>query len=271
MGKVEDIILKKIYESINSGEAAALVTITEESGSTPRKSGSIMAVCNNRKIYGSIGGGKVEGVAINKAMECMEKSESANFHYKLNEAELGMECGGEVRGFIKVFSPKVKLIIIGAGHIGEKLNKLAKVLGMHTVIFDERTEYATKERFEYADELIVGNIEETLIDYTVNKDDNIVIVSNSHEIDKKALKIMINKDSAYIGMIGSERKIKHIMSELINEEISKERLMKVYAPMGLAIASRLPEEIALGIISEILLIKNKGSLNHMRDLKKVWN
>lgn len=268
---MEDIVLIKIYDRINRGERAALVTITDENGSTPRKIGSIMAVCSDRKIYGSIGGGKVELSAINKSMECIENGESCSFHYKLNEEDLGMECGGEVKGFIKVFSPKIKLIIIGAGHIGKSINKLAKVLGMYTVVFDHREEYASKDRFADADELIVGDIEETLKNYKINKGDNIVVVSNSHEIDKKALRIMVMKDSSYIGIIGSERKIKHIMDELINEGIPKESLMEVYAPMGLDIASRLPEEIALGTLSEILLIKNNGSLNHMRDLKKIWD
>ena len=264
---MENIILTKIQECIKRGEKVALVTLTSGTGSTPRKTGSIMAVCNNREIYGSVGGGKVELTIINKAIECIENGEDHEFDYRLNETDLGMECGGEVKGFIKIFKPKVKLIIVGAGHIGQKLNAVAKVLNMHTVIFDDREEYANRERFADADEIIVGDLNETLANYKVTKDDNVTIVTKGHIADKQAMKIMALKDVAYIGMIGSRRKITTIMNEAIDEGIPKERLKQIYSPMGLDIGARLPEEIAVGILSEILLIKNKGSLNHMKNLK----
>lgn len=264
---MENIILTKIQECTTRGERAALVTLTSGIGSTPRKTGSLMAVCVNREIYGSVGGGKVELTIINKAIECIENGEDYEFEYKLNENGLGMECGGQVKGFIKIFKPKIKLIIVGAGHIGQKLNAVAKVLNMHTVIFDDREEYANRERFADADEIIVGDLDETLANYKVTKEDNVTIVTKGHIADKQAMKIMALKDVAYIGMIGSRRKITTIMNEAIEEGIPKERLMQIYAPMGLDVGARLPEEIAVGILSEILLIKNKGSLNHMKNLK----
>ncbi|MDZ4957045.1 xanthine dehydrogenase, partial [Clostridium perfringens] len=97
-----------------------------------------------------------------------------------------------------------------------------------------------------------------------------VIVTRGHQTDKEALKNIATREAAYIGMIGSVKKIKHIMNELIAEGIPEEKLRRVYAPTGLDIASSLPEEIALGILSEILLIKNNGILKHKRDVKRVW-
>lgn len=269
---MEEKILLKIYESLNRGESVAMAVVNQEIGSAPRRKGSIMAIWQDGRILGSIGGGKVEYVVIDKAKHCIEQREDCNFEYKLNEqGTLGMQCGGEVKGFIKVFYPRNKLIIAGAGHIGEKLNKMAKILDFYTVILDDREEYANRERFEDADEIIVGDIGENLTNYQVNEQDYIVIVTKGHLEDKDALKAVVTKQSAYIGMIGSEKKIKYVMNELMTDGIPKEELQKVYAPMGLNISSNLPEEIALGILSEIALIKNKGTLNHRKDLKKVWD
>lgn len=268
---MEEKILLKIYESLDRGERVAMAVLTQDTGSTPRKSGSIMAVWKDGRIFGSVGGGKVEYAIIQKAVECIESMEDSSFELKLNEQGLGMQCGGEVKGYIKVFYPRTKLIIAGGGHIGEKLYEIAKVLGFYIVIMDDREEFANSERFKNADEIIVGDIGENLKKYEIRNQDYVVIVTRGHMQDKDALKAVAGRGAAYVGVIGSTRKLRFIMKELIEEGISKEELQKAYAPLGLNIATRLPEEIALGILSEILLIKNGGTLNHMRDLKKVWD
>jgi len=267
---MEEEILFKIYERVKLGETVAMAVITEEIGSSPRKSGSIMAVFNDHNILGTVGGGKIEYTIIQKALECIDKKENFHFEYQLNEKDLGMVCGGMVKGYIKVFYPKPRLIIAGAGHIGEKLYKIATALEFETVIVDERKDYANKERFPLA-EIIINDITEELKNLHTTKNDYIVIVTHSHINDQKTLETVINKEAAYIGMIGSTRKVRHVMQELIKDGISEEKLRMVYAPIGLNIASQLPEEIALGILSEILLVKNNGSLNHKKNLKKVWD
>lgn len=269
---MDESILLKIYESLERGESAAMAVITHGNGSAPRGNGSMMAVWKDGKILGSIGGGKIEYTVIQKAIECIEKEEDHNFEYKLNEqGTLGMKCGGEVKGFIRVFYPKPRLIIAGAGHIGEKLNKLAKVLNFHTVIVDDREEYANRERFEDADEILVGDIGKLIENYNVNGKTSIVIANSGYDQDKATLKAVVMRNPAYIGLIGSTKKIRELMKDLMQEGIPKEELQKVYAPMGIDLSSNVPEEIAFGILSEILLIKNKGTLNHRRSLKKVWS
>ncbi|MFD3158330.1 XdhC family protein [Haloimpatiens sp. FM7330] len=267
---MDEKILKRIYESLNKGEKVALVTVTNSQGSTPRKRGAIMAVWEDGKILGSVGGGKIEYEVIAKAVECIKKSEDSEFDYKLNESgNLGMQCGGQAKGFIKIFNPRPKLIIAGGGHIGQQLFKLAKILDFYTVILDDREEFANSEIFEGADEVIVGDIGLKLSNYKLEEDTYVVIVTRGHKSDEGALEAVVGKKANYIGMIGSSKKILHIMNNLIEKGISKEALQKVYAPVGLNISSQMPAEIAFGIMSEILLIKNKGSLEHLRDIKKI--
>ncbi len=266
---MDDKIIFKIYQSLNQGKKVAMVVITDEIGSSPRKRGSIMAVWEDGSTFGTVGGGNVEYTIIKKALECLRNNKDQGFHYKLKE--LSMECGGEVSGYIKLFNPKPKLIIAGAGHVAEKLYQLANVLNFDIVIIDDREDYANHMKFPDAYEVIALNINEALSNYTTTEEDFIVIVTRDHKSDKEALKAVINKKYAYIGMIGSVKKIRFIMNDLINEGISIDQLKDVYAPIGLDITNNLPEEIALGILSEILLIKNRGSLNHRKTIKKVWD
>ncbi|AUN00171.1 xanthine dehydrogenase [Clostridium botulinum] len=267
---MEQNILKKIYKSVDKGDTVALATITHISGSTPGKAGSIMAVWKDGKIEGTVGGGKIEHEIINKAVACIKNNENSTFEYELSEnGELGMQCGGEARGFIKIFTPEIKLIIVGAGHIAFHLHKIAKILNFYTVVIDDRKEFANEDRFPNANEIIVKKVDDALAEYSINKNTYIVIVTRGHKDDSLALETIISQDAGYIGMIGSSNKTSYIMNNLLSKGISKENLKKVFAPIGLDIASEKPEEIAVGILSEILLIKNNGTLNHIKNLKNI--
>lgn len=267
---MEEEILIQIYESLRKGKKVALATITQAVGSTPGKTGSIMAIWEDCRILGSVGGGKIESVVIARALECMKKNEDTYFDYKLNEqGELGMQCGGDAKGFIKVFKPKPRLIIVGGGHTGKHLFKLAKTMGFYIAIFDDREEFANKERFEDADEIIAGDLASNLSNYNITEDTYIVLVSKGHKTDIDSLRAVIGRGAAYIGMMGSARKTILVVEKLSAEGIAKEELRKIYTPIGLNISGESPEEIAFGILAEIMLIKNKGSLNHRKDLKKL--
>lgn len=267
---MEEKILKEIYASLASGNKVALVTITDIKGSTPRKKGSLMAVWEDGRIEGSVGGGNIEFVVIEKAIECIKEETDREFEFQLNdEGDLHMQCGGKANLYVKIFKPRSKLLIIGAGHIGVELFKLAKILDFYTVIFDDRDEFANEKRFEGADEIIVGDIGEKVSQYPINSNTYIIIVTRGHKCDADALKSTAESNASYIGMIGSKKKTEFVMKNLMAEGIPKEALKKVYAPIGINISSEEPNEIAFGIMSEILLIKNSGSLQHLKDVKKV--
>lgn len=267
---MESKILKNIYDSLENGEKVALATITSIKGSTPRDNGSIMAVWEDGRISGSVGGGNLEYAVIENAISCLAKEMDEEFDFDLtDEGDLHMQCGGKTTVYIKIFKPREKILILGAGHVGAEIYKAAKLLDFYTVIFDDREEFANKENFPEADEIIVGDIGEKLSQYHINKNTYAIIVTRGHASDGEALKAIAESDAAYIGMIGSKKKTEYIMQNLLNEGISRAALEKVYAPIGLNISSEMPNEIAFGIMSEILLVKNKGSLNHLREIKKI--
>lgn len=263
-------LLDELSKKIKNREKTALAIITKISGSTPRREGSMMVISEDGIIQGTIGGGAFESEIINEAKKCIAEGKSKSYHFKLNdEGSLHMKCGGEAEVFIKVFNTQNRLLIVGGGHIGQKLYVLGKMLGYYTVIFDDREEFCNNNRFPDADELQLGDIKEKLRDYPINSNCYIVIVTRGHENDEAALKEVINRGAGYIGMIGSMQKTEHIMNNLIKEGYDKKIFEKVYAPIGLDLGGETPEDIAFSIMAEIQIIKNGGKLRHMKELQSI--
>lgn len=253
---MENNLIKKLAEAVDKNKEVALVTVTDDEGSSPRGKGSMMLVDKDGNlIEGTIGGGAVEEKAKADAVACIKKGVSKSIHYVLNqdkgEDSLPMACGGNIDIFIKVFQSNKKLIIVGAGHIGFKLSKLADILGYKVTIIDEREAFVTSERFPEAQELMMGDIRESLEKCSIDERTSIVIVSHGHKYDQVALEAVIESESKYIGMIGSSKKVRTSFEILVDKGFSKEQMKKIHAPIGLNIGGEKPEEIALSIMAEI--------------------
>ena len=182
-----------------------------------------------------------------------------------------MKCGGFVRVYIKIFAKREKLLIMGGGHLGAELYTLGKFLNKYVVIFEDREEFINKERFPKADELIFGKMEETVKNYSIDENSYIIIVTRGHENDKQCLKAILDKKISpkYIGIVGSKGKVISTYKELLSEGYSKEELKEIYSPIGLDISNSEPKEIALGIMAEIIAVKNKKIAIHIKDIRKI--
>ena len=269
---MEGKILKAVSSAVEKGIETAVVTVLEVKGSSPGKEGSMMAVFSDGSILGTVGGGALEYEFIQEALKAIKENKSYEKSFELTEkGSLHMKCGGFVRAYIKVFAKREKLLIMGGGHLGAELYTLGKFLNKYVVIFDDREEFANKERFPEADEIIFGKMEETIKNYSVDENSYIIIVTRGHENDKECLKAILDKKVSpkYIGMVGSRGKVLSTYKELLDEGYSKEELKKIYSPIGLDISSSEPKEIALGIMAEITAVKNQKTGEHMRDVRKI--
>lgn len=261
-------IMKKAIEEIDSGNELAIATITKSEGSTPRGKGTSMIVLRDGSIHGTIGGGALEKHVIGLCIVAIKEGQSESVDLPLDSKGVEMICGGGVEVFIDVYKIKPKLLIVGGGHVGYALYKIASLLDFDITIFEDREEFLTPERFPLAKELVLGNVRETLKNYKIDENSYIVIVSRSHNYDQESLEEVVNSNAKYIGSMGSKRKIITMMDNLRELGFLEESLNKVYAPIGLNIAAESPEEIAMSIMSEILLVKNQGSANHSKLVEK---
>ncbi|MEG1310531.1 MAG: XdhC/CoxI family protein [Romboutsia sp.] len=260
-------MLEKINNELKLGNEVAFATLIEVKGSSPGKQGAILCYFKDKSIMGTVGGGILEYEIINKCEECIISKEDRLFEHTLskNSDDTPMQCGGSVKGYIKVFKPRPRLLIVGGGHVGHSIYNVSRSLDFYTIIVDDRQEFANKERFKDSEEVYYGDIESILQDIRIDDNTYVVIATRGYDKDLGALRKIINKKPSYIGMIGSKKKWETLKSELINENVSEELLSTVYAPVGLNISSNEVNEIAFGIIAELLMVKNNGDLSHRRN------
>ena len=161
--------------------------------------------------------------------------------------------------FIEPFVPDPVLLIVGAGHIAAPLASLAHLINFSVSVTDDRASFANRERFPTAKQLLVGDIEATLKNYPITPRTHIVLVTRAHAHDVQGLRAIIDSPAAYIGMIGSQRRVWAVFKLLHEEGVPAEKLGRVRAPIGLDLGGSTPEEIALSIMAEIIKLRHGGS------------
>lgn len=160
--------------------------------------------------------------------------------------------------FLEPVNPLSRLIIAGAGHIGQAMSRLGNLLSFEVTVIDDRPEFANKDRLPEADHIIVGDIGEAMRDISLSSDAYVVIVTRGHKNDADALRECINSEAAYIGMIGSVRKIKLMREKFVQEGWSTPaQFDRVYAPIGIDISSTTVEEIAISIAAQLILVRHQ--------------
>lgn len=249
-------IFDNINKLINANRPFVLCTIIATEGSTPRKTGTKMIVLEDASIIGTIGGGNLEHVVIKRALAALNEKKPQIAKFNLKE-ELNMECGGGITLFIEPFFSTLKLYIFGAGHIGQQLFPLGKKIGFSVTIIDNRSELLLPEA--YPEDIKLLNMEpvEALPLLSFDSSTYVVIITHKHIHDFDILRQVIHKPLAYVGMIGSSRKVGQALMKLQEEGITNENLKKLYAPIGFGIKADTPEEIAILIAAELVKIKKE--------------
>jgi len=255
---MEDIF-QEIVRIRSEGQRAALATVISAKGSTPRETGSKMLIRIDGTILGSIGGGSLEAQVCKEAIKVMTENRSMLLRFDLTgkeEAEEGMICGGNMEVFVEPILPEPCLLIFGAGHISLFLAKMGKMIGFRVVVTDDRPEFANRERFPEADEVIAQDFPAAFPQLPTNRASYIAIVTRGHLQDETVLEWAVKTDATYIGMIGSRKKNQTVYLQA--KGIPEKRLKEVHAPIGLNINAKTPEEIAVSIVAEIIKARREG-------------
>ncbi len=251
-----DSIYQQIAELIKNGKSAALCTITKTEGSTPRKAGSKMLVYKTGEIQGSIGGGALEKECIKNALEVLKSSQAQVFKHKL-EKDHAMSCGGVVEIFIEPLNVQKKLYIFGGGHIGKALSEFSEKLQFQVTVIDSRNEifaHYTNTNVKTLNLSIEKAFE------TLEFDENVFICSIMHEhgLDKELIASALKRKFAYLGMIGSSRKIAQTQQFLLEKGFAQAEIEKINMPMGLSINCETPEEIAISILAKLIDVRTQN-------------
>lgn len=235
------------------------MTVVRARGSTPQRAGAKMLVFADGRTVGTIGGGCYENDSCLKAREALVSGRQSLLHYELNDdfaQENGLICGGQMDVHVDPLEPAPRLYIIGAGHVGWHLGRLATDTGFRVHVVDDREKFANAERFPAAEQVIVAPIAEWLHEVEIPPSAYVVIVTRGHQNDLEAMRALAARDLRYLGLIGSRAKVARIRTMLLSEGMPPECLDRVHSPIGLAIGAVTPAEIAVSILAELIAVKH---------------
>jgi xanthine dehydrogenase accessory factor len=234
------------------GGSAVLATIVEAEGNDRVEAGAKCLVVDGKVKANTVADARILQAIVRDSVAILNDEKS-----KLVAIEI--PDGGKLQFFFEVMLEPPKLIVVGAGHIAVPLVQIAKVLDFHVTVIDDRLLYANRERFPAADEVLVGDMAQMLKEMTLTPSCYIVLITRGHKYDEPCLREILHSKAKYIGMIGSKRRIKACFQRFRDEEkITEEVIERVYAPIGLDIATETPPEIALSILAEVIKVRRGG-------------
>jgi xanthine dehydrogenase accessory factor len=254
-------IYQKLAEMEAAGTEGVLCTVVNSQGSTPRHAGSKMLVYPDGKTAGSVGGGEVESRVIQAALQMFGSGKAVTLSYSLVDPSVGDPglCGGTLEVFIEPIRGKPVLLIAGGGHVGKAVAHLSQWLGFKVVVTDDRAEFCTPEANPEADELFNVALERVSEVVSITANTYIVLTTRGVDVDVVGLPEILKTPAAYIGVIGSKRRWMTTRKGLLDAGITEDQLSRIQSPIGLELNAETPEEIAVSILAEIIMLRNGGS------------
>ncbi len=240
----------------------AVATVIDVVGSTSAKTGSKALIdANGRVVTGWVGGGCAESSTCLAALKCMESGETDIIEIDLDDEVLGagMPCGGHMRVYIEPSLPKPSVWIMGHGAVAEHLCQLADLMGFSVIVNDSMAE---REKFPDAAQLITDDIDYSLL---IPKAEDFVVIATQHKGDHESISRALASNAQYIALIASRKRSRLVLDYLRDKKFSDSDIKRVMAPCGLDIGARAPAEIALSVISEIVMVRRQASGVRMRD------
>lgn len=257
--------MTSIYQALvdleKNNQPAALCTVVKSEGSTPRHVGSKMLVYPDGSFIGTVGGGDLEHRVLDEAWMAMSDGQTRYLRYNMADPSRGDPgvCGGQVEVFVEPILPTPTLVVIGAGHVGKAVVHLAKWLGFRVAVSDDRAEFCNPEATPGADEyhaVEMGKLAEAL---KITHRTYLVVTSRGSSVDALGLPSLLKSEAAYIGVIGSKRRWATTVKALKEKGVPDELIAKAHSPMGLELQAETPEEIAVSIMAEVLMVRDKGT------------
>jgi xanthine dehydrogenase accessory factor len=238
----------EVVEAYEGGKPVAIVNIVKTPKDSGLTVGKRMLVRENGATSGSLGDEKLESESARRARELMA----------LGKNDYVVTSSG-VEYYIEAYTTPPTLVIAGGGHVSKALAPIAKSVGFRLFILDDREEFANPERFPEAEIVKVGDYETGLQQLPINANSFIVIATRGHRYDDSALASALRTPASYVGLLGSKRKTILIYEALLKRGFSLDDIRRTRSPIGLDIGARTPEEIALSIMSEVLMFRLGGN------------
>lgn len=246
---------RDLQQLIDEGEPFVLCTVIASHGSTPQKPGSKLVVKADGSLVGTVGGGAIEKQIVDAALVLLASPSATTSTLETHLThELGMCCGGRMTVFLEKHATAPALVIFGAGHVAKELSALAVAAGFDVTVTDERAEWATESRFPGA-RVLLRPPDDVAREHVGGPDAFFCIATHDHPLDQRCVEALLDKPSAYLGVIGSRRKAERFRQRLLAAGFSKDRVAALECPMGVDIGALTPVEIGLSIAARLVAVR----------------
>jgi xanthine dehydrogenase accessory factor len=257
--------MSSIYQAVReleeTNQPGALCTIIHSSGSTPRHQGSKMLVFEDGKFTGTVGGGEVETRVINEAIDSIKDGKPRRLEYHMvnpKEGDPGV-CGGSLEVYVEPILPSPVVVVIGGGHVGKAVAHLAKWLGFRVAVSDDRPEFCTPEANPSADIFYPVAMVDLPHEMRFNSQTYLILTTRGGMVDIEGLPNLLTQKFAYLGIIGSKRRWSLTRKAILEKGVTEEQNGRIHSPIGLELNAETPEEIAVSIMAEIIMLRNDGT------------
>jgi len=248
-------LIERIAELKRQRKTFCIITVVDSKGATPRKAGARGIVFPDGLLEGTVGGGNIELEAVRLALDVLKSKTSLLRTFDLKNLETGgMTCGGSMTMFFEPVLPDRLVTIFGGGHVGRAVARVAFEAGWRVRVVDQREAVLDPQFFPESAELIADDYAGFIEKNRFGANDWLVIVTPKHQYDELVLEGVIKSPAAYIGMMGSAKKVKEVMASLAEKGIAESFRNRVHAPIGLNIGTETPGEIAVAIVAEMLAV-----------------
>ncbi|MDI6884010.1 MAG: XdhC/CoxI family protein [Hadesarchaea archaeon] len=257
-------IFERLPRLLKAGKKVALCTVVEKIGSGPAERGTKALVTEDGDIIGTVGGGEFERKVREEAFKAIKKGKSKSLKFALygeakkDEVDTGLWCGGTTTVFVDVIEPDPKLVIVGSGHVALPTYRVAELLGFDITVVDDERSTLTKDRFPKAKRIYRADFQKALKEVKVDEHTFVAIVHGEPKHDLAALRRFVRERTAYLGLLGSARKISKLKEILRKEGVPEKAIKRIHAPIGLDIGAVAPEEIAVSIAAELIKERKKS-------------
>lgn len=257
---------KEIFDVIQeiraTGEPFAVATVVETVGSVSAKTSSKAVISHKGQVVaGWVGGGCAESATVEQAMACMASGETAVLDIDLDDEMLGvgMPCGGSMRVYVEPVMPRPTLWIMGHGRVAECLCLMGDLMGLKVVVNDPGVD---RDKYPNASRLVTDDLDYEQLTPVAS---DFVVIATQHKGDHESMKRALASGAGYIALIASRKRSRLVLDYLREEGFDDAALSRVMAPAGIDLGAGSPEEIALSVMSEIVMTRRGGSGMRMRD------
>ncbi len=252
-------LLGDLLAASTGGHPVALATLLRKNGRDFEPAGRLFVETDGR-IGGGLGNVSLDERASAMAAEALRQGTART---------LALDDDHEI--LIEPVLGKPHLVIVGGGHVGLAIARMAALLDYEVTVIEDRSDFATRERFPDGVEVMHADMVEALQTMEIGWNTFVVVATRGHKLDSHALRAAVRTPARYVGLLGSKRKTILIERMLRDEGIAEERLRQVHAPIGLDLGGRTPAEIALSILAELSAERYGGSARPLRLAEEIYD